>query len=187
VAAKFVQDLSVPITISGLRADEIVHATDSNRQALVSVIVPRSGPAIRPEDVRAVLQLSEREPGVYNVPVELIAPKLEIKSLSPASVTLQIERVEERGLPIVARYVGQPRTVVDRISFEPSIATLRASTSRFALVQGVRVDVPLPAAKGRLDAMARPVAVDARGNELPIAISPNLVRVRATFSAQRKK
>jgi hypothetical protein len=153
VAARFVQTLNVPIVTTGLKADKV--ARFSERQAVVSVVVPRSG-EVKPDDLRAVLDLEGRGVGVYNVPVEVIAPKLDIRSLSPASVTLSIERIEERRLTVSVRYVGQ--------------------------VAGVRVDLPLPSTAAPFDAMLKPVATNAAGNELAtVDVEPNLIRVRAEF------
>ncbi|MDQ2857975.1 MAG: hypothetical protein M3R53_04900 [Candidatus Eremiobacteraeota bacterium] len=184
IAARFVQTVSVPIVTTGIRADEV--ARYSERQAVVAIDVPRGGAEVRPDMVRAVLDLEGRRPGVYNVPVEVIAPKFDIKSLSPASVTLSIERIEQRTVPIVLHYVGDVRrnVVIASASVSPRSATLRAATSDLARISGVRVDVPFPSSPAALDAMVRPAATDDRGNELTtVAIAPNLVRVRAKFVA----
>ena len=184
IAARFVQQVSVPIATTGLPASEIAHFTE--RVAVISIDVPRAGPEIRPEMVRAVLNLEGREPGVYNVPVEVIAPKLEIKSLAPASVTLSVERIEERSIPVAVRYTGDAHrgVVVGAISLEPPTVVLRAPTSELRRVANVRVDVPLATAPATLDAMVRPVVIDERGIEIGgIAFSPNLTRVRARFVA----
>jgi hypothetical protein len=184
VAARFVQTLNVPISTTGLKADSAARYTD--KSAVVTVVLPRTGEAIRPDEIRAVLDLEGRSPGVYNVPIELIAPKLEIRSLSPASVTLSIERIEERALPVVVRYVGDVRRklVVDRVSVIPALASLRAPTSELGHVAGLRVDVPLPVVATTFDEMLRPVATDEGGGELSsVTVAPNLVRVRVTFVA----
>ena len=184
IAAHFVQQINVPIATSGLGSDEVARFTE--REAAVRIDVPRGGGAVQAQNVRAVLDVEGRGPGVYNVPVEVIAPKLAIKSLAPASVTLAIERVEARVLPVDAHYTNGLRrnVVVASLNFAPTFATLRAPTSSLARVQAVRVDVSLPNNPSTLDAMFRPVAIDARGTELPaIAVEPNLVRVRARFIA----
>jgi YbbR domain-containing protein len=184
VAAHFVQQLSVPITTTGLRADYVARYTE--KQAVVEVIVPRTGPAIRPDDLRAVLDLQGRGSGVYNVPIQLIAPKLEVKSLAPGSVTLSLEKIEGRSLPVVVHYIGDlhRNVVVANIKVDPGSAILRAPSSDLARVSGVRVDVTLPATASSFDGMLRPIAIDERGSELAgIAIAPNLVRVRADFVA----
>ncbi|MBC5810727.1 MAG: hypothetical protein GIW95_07750 [Candidatus Eremiobacteraeota bacterium] len=182
IAARFVQQLSVPITTTGLHPDQVVRYAE--KQAVVGIVVPRTGGAIRPDNVRVVLDLEGRAPGVYNVPVQVIAPKLEIKSLSPASVTLSIERVENRNLPVAVHYSGDVRRniVVKALAVEPSFATLRAPVTDLARVSGVRVDVPFPSGSSNFDAMVHPVAIDERGNEIAgIAVVPNLLRVRAKF------
>jgi hypothetical protein len=187
IAARFVQQISVPIATTGLRADSVARFTE--KQALVAIDVPHGGTAIRPDMVRAVLNLDGREPGVYNVPVEVIAPKLEIKSLAPASVTLAIERIEERVVPVALHYVGDARhnVVVQDAKVLPGVATLRAPTSELQRVANVQVDVPLPSVPSKLDAMLRPVAIDAHGSELAtVAVSPNLLRVRASFAAAER-
>ena len=183
IAARFVQQITVPIATTGLRADEIARFSD--RVAVVAVDVPRAGAPLRPEMLRAVLNLEGREPGVYNVPLEVIAPKLEIKSLSPASVTLSIERIEARTVPVTVHYLGDARrVVVGRIGIFPLSATLRASTSELRRVASVRVDVPFPNAPTTFDSMVRPIATDDRGTEIGnVAVAPNLVRVTAKFVA----
>jgi YbbR domain-containing protein len=184
VAARFVQTFSVPITTTGLKADDA--ARYSQKQAVVSVVLPRTGPPVNVNEIRAVLDLEGRAPGVYNVPIQVIAPKLDISSLSPGSVTLAIERIEERNLPVAVRYVGDVRhnLVVDRVVVTPALALLRAPTSELAQVAGLRVDVPLPGTPVAFDEMLKPVAMDRAGTELAgVAVAPNLVRVRATFVA----
>ena len=188
IAARFVQQVTVPIATTGLHADEVARFVD--REAVVAVDVPRAGAPLRPEMVRAVLNLEGREPGVYNVPVEVIAPKLEIKSLSPASVTLSIERLEARTVPVTVHYLGDARrgVVVGRIGVLPLAATLRASTSDLRRVAGVRVDVPLPNGPMTFDSMLRPMATDDRGVEIGnVTVAPNLVRVTAKFVAAKRQ
>ena len=188
IAARFAQQFSVPVTPIGLGADEV--ARFNERQVVVEVYVPRGTATIRPEQIRAVLHLEGRVAGVYNIPVEVIAPKLEIKSLSPASVTLSIERIETRSIPVALFYSGLVRAnvVVQRAAAQPATATLRAATSDLARVVGVRVDVPYPAAPTTYDAMLRPVAIDAHGLEMPnISVTPNLLRVRARFVAPQHR
>lgn len=183
VAAHFVQQLSVPITTTGLRPGSFARFTE--KQAVVGVDVPRNGPAVRPDDLRAVLDLEGRGTGVYNLPIQVIAPKLEIRSLSPASVTLSIESVETRSFPVTVRYVGDAhRIVVDHMTIVPANAMLRAPSGDLSRVLFVRVDLQLPNSPATFDGMLQPVAVGEGGGELRnLVVSPNLVRVRAAFRA----
>ena len=185
IAARFVQQLNVPVTTIGLGADLVSRFTQ--REVLVAVYVPRGGAPIRSDDVRAVLHLEGHGPGVYNVPVEVIAPRLEIKSLSPASLTLAIERIEERSIAVALRYAGSKNVVVKTISVQPRNVSLRAPTGDLSRVASVRIEVPLPNTPSNLDAMVRPIAMDASGVEVPtVSVSPNLLRVRAQFVAAQR-
>ncbi len=182
IAARFVQQVDVPIATTGLEPGEI--ARYSEKQAVVAVDVGRGG-SIKADNVRAVLSLDGRGPGVYNVPVQVIAPKLEIRSLSPASVTLEIERIERRTVPVAIRYVGDIRRIVvaGKPLVDPASATISGATSDLARVTSVRVDVPLPSTATTFDEMVRPSAADVTGADLPaIVVSPNLMRVLVKFS-----
>ncbi len=187
ISARFVQTVTVPIATTGLRPDEVARIAD--RTAVIVIDVPRGAVAVEPREVRAVLDLSRDGPGVYNVPLEVIAPKFEIKSLSPASVTLAIERIEQRTIPVAVHYTGNGRSsvVVASVAVAPNYATLRAPTSDLQRVTSVMVDVPLPNAPSNLDAMVRPIATDEHGNEITnVAVVPNLLRVRARFAPAKR-
>jgi len=59
--------------------------------------VPRNGTAVKPDQVQAVLDVGDLvDPGFHNVPVKIVSPDVAIRSLSPASVTLSLDRLEER-------------------------------------------------------------------------------------------
>lgn len=174
----FDQQLSVPITAANLPLGYVAHFTD--RQAVVTVTGKRGDPATKPDQIKAVLDLSNKAAGVYNVPVQLVAPDLVVQSLSPASVTLTIERVEQRTFPVALHFVNAPANiVVNATQLRPSTATVSGATSELAQVAAVRVDVVLPTAAKTLDEMVRPLAVNADGGDIGnLSVSPNLVRVR---------
>lgn len=182
ITAHFDQQLNVPIVVTGLRPGYVARYTD--KIALVTIDAPRNGPAIKPEQVQAVLNLSDRpDPGVFNVPVEIIAPNLQIRSLSPASVTLSVDRLAERTIPVSIAYVGEERgIVVESASLTPAVVTVRGIATDLAKVQAVRVDIPFSNKSASVDAMIKAVATDVRGADVGgVELSPNLVRVRARF------
>jgi hypothetical protein len=90
IAARFDQELSVPITVSGL--SDGYSAQLGEKQELVTVASPRNGAVISPANIRAVVNVQGHPAGVYTVPVEILAPDLEIKSARPVSTTIQIAR-----------------------------------------------------------------------------------------------
>ena len=184
ITAHFDQQLNVPIVVTGLHAGLV--ATDySDRSAIVTVEVPRNGPPIKPDQISAVLDLNDRvEPGIINLPVKIVAPDLVIRSLSPASVTLNVDRVETRIVPVSISYTGgNGSLVVESSTVNPSVTTVRGIATDLAKVDVVKIEIPLGTKAGDFDAMVRPVANDARGGDIAgVQVSPNLVRVRARFA-----
>lgn len=183
----FDQQLSIPIVPANLTLGYVAHFPD--RQAVVTVSTKRGEPAIKPEEIKAVIDLANKGVGVYNVPVQLVAPDLVVQSLSPASVTLTIERVEERSFAIAVHYVGTAPhgIVVGSTRIRPDVATVRAATSALAQISTVNVNVALPDEPRAIDEMVRPVAVNAFGAEVAdLSVSPDLVRVQLRFEAALK-
>ncbi|MGD0472569.1 MAG: hypothetical protein ABSB70_05065 [Candidatus Velthaea sp.] len=183
ITARFDQQLSVPIVVTGLRAGYVARYTE--KFAVVTIDATRNTTPVKPDQVEAVLNLAANaDPGVFNVPVQIIAPNVQIRSLTPASVTLSIDRLEERTVPISIAYNGDfKNTVVDSAGLDPAQVTVRGIAADLARVQAVRVEITLPAKGTAIDAMIRPLAVTGAGDEVgAVAVSPNLVRVRARFS-----
>ncbi len=183
ITAHFDQQLSVPIVVTGLRADLVANYAD--RSAIVTVEAPRNGPPIKPDQISAVLDLNDRtEPGILNLPVKIVAPDVVIKSLSPASVTLDVDRIATRTVPVSIHYTGgNGALVVESSTVNPSETTVRGIASDLAQVAQVKIEIPLGTKPGEYDAMVRPVATDTRGNDIAdVQVSPNLIRVRARFT-----
>jgi hypothetical protein len=182
ITARFDQQLSVPIVVTGLRPGYVARYTD--KFAVVTIDATRNGSPVKPDQVEAVLNLAANpDPGVFNVPVQIIAPNLQIRSLSPASVTLSLDRLEERTIPVSIDYSGDFKSmVVETAGVNPSLVTLRGIATDLSRVQSVRVQIALPMKAATIDAMVRPLAVSTRGDEVAaVQVSPNLVRVRARF------
>jgi hypothetical protein len=87
---RFDQQLSVPIVAANLPAGLLAHYAE--KEAIVTVSVKRGEAPIKPGDVKAMLDLSDKSPGAYNVPVQLVAPTVIVESLRPATVSVTIEK-----------------------------------------------------------------------------------------------
>ena len=189
-SAQFNQQLAVPITAVNLSPGYVAHFADHD--AVLMVAAKRGQPAIKPEEMKAVLDLSGKGPGIYNVAVQLVAPDVAVQSLSPASVTLTVERIQQRAFSLGIRYVGTQNsgTVVSQVRVDPTSAMVRAPTSQLAQVASVVVNLPLPSEAKIVDEMVRPVPLSAGGQELAgLTVTPNLVRVQMRVvagSAARK-
>jgi YbbR domain-containing protein len=176
----FEQHMNVPITAANLPPGLI--ATYADKTAAVAILPKAGEPSIKPEEIKAVLDLSNRNAGVYNVPVQLVAPNVVVQSLSPASVSLTISKMDQRTFPLAIHYGGQGNVVVSRFTLTPSSAVVRGPTEALAQVATVRIDIQLGNGKARLDAMIRPMAVNSAGQEISdVQVVPNLVRVQAQF------
>jgi len=183
LGARFDQQLSVPIVSVNLPAGYVANYTD--KSAVVTVSTKRGEPTVKPEEIKAVLDLTAKTtPGIYNVPIQLVAPSVAVQSLSPASVTLTIERIEERSFPLALEYSGTSSVVVGGSIIAPKSAVVRGPSTDLGLVATLRVVAPLPSEPGPFDEMLRPEPVDALGHEIAgVTVSPDLVRVRIQFSA----
>ena len=180
--ARFDQTLAVPIVVTGLKPG--YQARYVEKVATVVIEVPRNGTVVKPDQVQAVLDVGDLvDPGFHNVQVKIVSPDVAIKSLSPASVTLELDRLEEHSVPVSFDYVGDRRgVVVESAEINPPMTTIRGVATDLARVTGVRVEIPIPAKPQQFDAMIRPTPIDARGSEIAgVQVSPNLVRVRARF------
>lgn len=172
------QQLSIPITAVNLPLGYVAHFAD--HQAVVTISTKGGEPAVKPEEIKAVLDLSNKGSGVYNVPVALVAPDVVVQSLSPASITLTVEPIEQRPFPVAVHYTGSQNRaiVVGNARIEPQTAVVRAPASVLGQVSGVQADVTLPNVPGVVDEMVRAVAVNSSGAEVSgLSVAPNLVRV----------
>lgn len=181
LAARFDQQLSVPIVAINLPVGYVSHFTD--KDAVVTVSSKRGEPSVKPEEIKAVLDLSNKTTGVYNIPIQLVAPSVVVQSLSPASVTLAVEKIDQKTFALDVHYSGtEGSVVVGDLTVEPKVAVVRAPTSQLSQVTSLRVVAPLPTDPGAFDEMLRPVPVNAMGQEvLGVQVAPDLVRVRIHF------
>jgi hypothetical protein len=95
-----------------------------------------------------------------------------------------VDRLETRTVPVSISYAGgNGSLVVESSTVNPSVTSVRGIANDLAKVDVVKIEIPLGTKPGSFDAMVRPVAADAHGNEVPnTQVSPNLVRVRARFA-----
>ncbi len=183
LAARFDQQLSVPIVAINLPVGYVSHFTD--KDAVITVSSKRGEPTVKPEEIKAVLDLSNKTTGVYNIPIQLVAPSVVVQSLSPASVTLSVEKIDQKVFPLDIHYSGQQGSVVvGDLAILPTSATVRAPTSQLSQVTSLRVVAPLPSDPSFFDEMLRPIPVNALGQEVAgVQVAPDLVRVQIHFIA----
>lgn len=184
--AGFDQQLSVPIAAVNLPSGYIARFPD--KTAVVTIEPKRGEPAVKGDQIKAVLDLSNRSPGVYNVPLQIVSPSVEVQSQNPSTVTLTIEKIDQKTFPVAMHYGGSASVVVTHFSVTPASVTVNGPTSDLSQVATVRVDMPLKSSQTALDEMIRPVAVNSSGEEIgDVQVTPNLVRVQAQFAPATKE
>jgi hypothetical protein len=182
--AKFDQTLTVPIVVTGERPG--YEATTTLKTATVVVQVPRNGESYRADQFRAVVDASDLvDPGYHNVPVHVVPADVALRSLSPASVLVLVDRIEQRMATVALDYTGEPHgIVVSSASVSPSMTTVRGVAGALSRISVMKVEIPIPRKPDDLDEMISPVPTDAEGHEVSgVQVSPNLVRVQIHFIA----
>ncbi|MGZ3517657.1 MAG: CdaR family protein [Vulcanimicrobiaceae bacterium] len=189
IAARFDQQVSVPITAINVPVGYIARLPD--KEAVVTVSPQRGQGAIKPDEIQAVVDLARAvsptaSETVVTVPVRLVAPNIVLQSLSPASVTVTVEKVEEKPFSLAVHYGGANSSnlvVRGSVTLTPLQAVVHGPSDSLARVTAVRVDVPIPPNASTIDEMVRPVAVDSLGSEISdLQVSPDLIRVQAQFT-----
>ena len=150
IAAHFDQTVAVRIVTTGLPPDEIARYSD--RQAIVTIEASRdSTTPVRPEDLRAVLNLTGRGPGVYAIPLTIVGLRLEVKSIVPNAETLEIERVAGRTRQSVCTMSGDAHGLVaTKVGVNPQSATVRGASDDLSKVATVRAVLAFPAQPQRV-------------------------------------
>jgi YbbR domain-containing protein len=170
LAARFDQQFSVPIVTANLPVGYIARFAD--KEAVVTVTSRRGEPAVKPDEIKAVLDLYGKTAGVYNMPVELVAPNV------------TIEKIDRRGFPLAFHYLSPQQTsvVVENAQLMPAQVSVQGPGDALSQVTAIRVDVTVPQSPESIDEMVRPVPVDANGAEVgELEVSPDLIRVRVDF------
>ena len=180
--ARFDQNLSVPIDVTGARPGYQV--TTAEKSVSIVVEVPRNGQTFRTDQFRAVVAAGGRgDPGFHHLPGGIVPSDVAIRSLSPASVIVAVDRIEQRSASVGLDYLGDAHgVVVDSATLYPPTTAIRGVAASLAQVTSMRVAIPIPRRAEDVDEMIAPVPTDANGHEVPgIQVSPNLVRVHVKF------
>ena len=158
LTAHFDEQLTVPIVVTGLPTGFATQYTE--RTAIVTIEAPRNGPRVKAEQISAVLDLTDRSAtGIINVPVKIVAPDLVIKSFAPASVTLVLDRLATRTVPVSIAYIGGTGALVVVSSHvDPQVTTVRGITTDLAKVESVKIDIPLGGSRSRRSGRDDPAA-----------------------------
>lgn len=135
--------LTMPLELRNLPADMII-ANQYQKELEVAARGPkRLLREIQQRRIPRPVNLSEAKPGpfvVRNTPESLTLPRgVIVQSVQPANVTLVVDELASRAIPLVARTRGRPAQgrSLDRITLEPASITINGPKSLISRVQAI--------------------------------------------------
>ncbi|WP_299030108.1 CdaR family protein [uncultured Thermanaerothrix sp.] len=178
----------IPITAVGKDPNLILSPEDLNSVTL-TLRAPRSlwnALTSEPQVVRAVVDLTGLPPGTHTVPVQIqIALRpVRVVAYSPKTVTLTLERLESREMPIRLVVNGTP---AGGFSAEPPVlnretVVISGPESRVNKVAEVQAVLDINGASESLSRTLPLQALDANGNPVSgLALVPDRVTVNVTI------
>lgn len=135
----------------------------------------------------ASLNLKNVTEGQQSLPVRVSFPDGEVVSVTPEEVSVYVDTVSEKQVPVVTREVGTSASdmTIGHSVITPSQVTLRGATHRIDKVNKVVAPVDVTDRQGSFQAESDLVAVSDDGYDIPnMRIIPERVMVQATMVKQ---
>lgn len=177
---------SILLDTEGLEEGMIAYGHEDVR-VRVRLRAPRSvWDDIRPEDVRAYLDLSNVISGTVTAPVR-VAVRLrpvEVVSISPAEVTLTVEPFSGREVPVVVRTQGSPAIGYrsDPPAIAPQVVKVEGPLSMVERVVHAQVIVDIQGQQSEVRGDYQPVPVDQNEDPVPrVELAPRTVTVNVAI------
>jgi YbbR domain-containing protein len=178
------------ISVRGVKADLTV--VNIPRDLVLTSSVPDTvslqlrGPLSRTLDTRnppeVLLDLSDARPGLNSYPINEsdipLPPEVDVVSVDPPAITLELERLETRQVPIQPTIDGVPALgfVVGQVNVMPSMLTVQGPESRLLSLEFVdTTTISIEGATGPIEANAQPRLPDPQLRAL--GVGPILVEV----------
>lgn len=142
-------------------------------------------------DIRAYIDLSNVGEGTHAVPVRGVVPAgLELLEISPDRVTVTLDAVVSRTVPVKVRTTGNlpPGSVLGNITVAPSQVLLQGPRRKLDAVNQVTAVVDVSGQKGDFTAPVALKIVTAEGQELSgVTVKPDTVQVTVPIRSQAVK
>lgn len=135
----------------------------------------------------ASLNLKNVTEGQQSVPVKVSFPDGEVVSVTPSEVSVYVDTVSEKKVPVITREVGTSASdmTIGHSVITPSEVTLRGATHRIDKVNKVVAPIDVSDHDGSFQAESELVAVSDDGYDIPnMRIIPERVMVQATMVKQ---
>lgn len=180
---------SVPVTVKNLPSG--AYLADGWQEDLsVRLRAPQSvWNRFSPRDIEAVLDLSPElnplPPGEHRVPVEITlnVEHAELLDVEPEYLTVDLEALEERSVPIFLQIRGEPELGYqwDSPTVISDTVSIRGPASRVNQVSHAVASISLQGARDTVSADSVLVPVDAEGKRVnEVEVTPERVQVRVS-------
>lgn len=181
-------DMAIPVEITRVPPGLVV--MNNPEPVRFRIRAPRDKWAgIRTASFRAYVDLSRQGPGIQAVPVvpEVSDPQIRVLEVVPATVSVRLEEIQERTVPVKVNLVGNvPFGYVYRApKVEPEVVVAAGPASLLQSVQTASVEVRLEGVTVEIDSAFHPIPVDSTGAEVRnVQLSPQTVNVRVPVDQQ---
>jgi len=176
---------AIPVSLTNTPAGMIAYGQTDARVSVVLRAPQSVWKALRPEDIRAFVNLSGLKPGIHNLPVQVqvnIGP-VQVRRVEPSTLVVYLEPLAQAEVPVRVRlegntplgYIARPpesETLTVTVSGPASLVAQVVEAQAVVSVEGRRADVD-----GEFD--LKPY--DAQGKEVPyILLRPSRIAVHVT-------
>lgn len=164
---------SLPISFIGQDAGLLI-TSQSATTASITLRAPRSiweNTILQPEAIEAWVDLTGLQAGTYTLPVQMIvkARPVRILKYTPETVTITLEKVTSRKLPLHIALIGEPAVgyEIGDATADPHIITITGPESAVAQVVRVQARINIAGSRESIDQTISIQALDS--NSLPVS------------------
>ncbi len=182
-----VYDTPIPVEIHGLPEDMVAYKL-KDPQVLVEVKAPQSvWQILQRDDFVAYIDLSTATTGTVTVPIQVelrVKPAI-VTKVSPEALTLVVEPLQEKEVPVRLRIQGTPAMgfKIDGMEVTPETVRVRGPASLVDEVTEAVVNVSIQNQQTSLQSNYQVVAVDAEEHPVQeIEVVPKTVTVHIAIS-----
>jgi YbbR domain-containing protein len=195
VLSQTTKDFPGSIPIEGLnQASNIILLSDLGVVNQIRYVAPADlGLRIDTESFRATVDLGNVDPSAGHVTAQVrvsaVDERVSVLAFQPTQITIQLDRVTSRSVPVKATILGTVPTGLDIgvPTVDVPNATVTGPQSIVSRVAEVDARVPVDPSGIDVNRMVDLVAVDSSGAQLaPIDIEPTSVRVRVAVFTDRR-
>ncbi len=181
-------DFSVPVEVTKIPSGLVLmNSVDSVRLRIQAPATKWS--SFRASSFQATVDLSRLGPGIHAVSVvaEASDPQVSVLEVIPSTVTVRLEEVQQRSVPVKVNLVGNVPFgyIYGTPKVTPQVVTVSGPSSLVQSVDAATVDVRLDGITVQIDTAFHPNPVDSTGNAVHnVQLNPQTVTVQLPIQQQ---